>query len=377
MEEVLCLPQVISYTLNILKMKKKTSIHDIAKQLNVSSTTVSFVLNGKAEENRISKDLEAKILKYVKKVGYQPNMVAKSLRTGKSMIICMLVEDISDPFFSSISRIVEAKAFEQGYKIFFASTENDTEKTKALIKVFRERQVDGFIIAPPPGIEEELRDLLKEKAPVILFDRYLPEVKTTNVIVDNYGGAYAAVQHLRQNGYKDIALVTLESKQTQMQDRLKGYLQAIKENGQKKNVLKVPFGKTKEIIVEQIRQFLQEPSQIDAILFATNYLAIAGLEALASLKLTIPNHVAVVGFDDNTHFSLFSPPITAVAQPVQELSEEVIKQLMVYLKNGIKSNKEETIVLPTNLIIRKSSLAKSIKKAKKAISSKIKETTTA
>ncbi len=360
-----------------MKMKKKTSIHDIAKQLNVSSTTVSFVLNGKAEENRISKDLETKILKYIKKVGYQPNMVAKSLRTGKSMIICMLVEDISDPFFSSISRIVEAKAFEQGYKIFFASTENDTEKTKALIKIFRERQVDGFIIAPPPGIEEELRDLLKEKKPVILFDRYLPDVNTTNVIVDNYGGAYAAIQHLQQNGYKNIAFVTLESKQTQMQDRLKGYQQAIKESGQKKNVLKVPFGNPKELIVEQIRQFLQEQPQIDAVLFATNYLAIAGLEAMSALKLIIPNNMAVVGFDDNTHFSLFSPPITAVAQPVQELSEEVVKQIMVYLKNGTKSNKEETIVLPTALIIRESSLGKSKKKAKKSISSKIKETATA
>ena len=347
-------------------MKKKTSIHDIAKQLNVSSTTVSFVLNGKAEENRISKDLQNKILKYVKKVGYQPNLVAKSLRTGKSMIICMLVEDISDPFFSSISRIVEAKAFEQGYKIFFASTENDTEKTKALIKIFRERQVDGFIIAPPPGIEEDLQDLLKEKTPVILFDRYLLEVKTMNVIVDNYGGAYGAVQHLQKNGYKNTALVTLDSKQTQMQDRLKGYLQAIKEGKQKKYVLKVPFGISKELAHERVELFLQENSKVDSILFATNYLAIEGLVAISSLGLSVPNDIAVVGFDDNTHFSLFSPSITAVAQPVQKIAEEVVMQLMNILQSKDKNlRKEETIILPTQLIIRNSSLPEVNKRLKK------------
>ncbi|MCU7552710.1 LacI family transcriptional regulator [Chitinophagaceae bacterium LB-8] len=339
-------------------MKKKTSIHDIAKQLNVSSTTVSFVLNGKAEENRISKELQYKVLEYVKKVGYQPNQLAKSLRTGKSMILCMLVEDISDPFFSSISRIVETKAFEHGYKIFFASTENDTEKTKALIRVFRERQVDGYIIAPPPGIEEELQDLLHEKVPVIQFDRFLPEVKTTNVIIDNLGGAYSAVQHLQENGYQQIGFVTLESKQTQMQDRLNGYLKAIKEKKQKKVVLKVPYRNPNESTQEKVRLFLQDNPAMDALLFATNYLAIDGLVAIASLKLNIPGNIAVVGFDDNTHFSLFSPPITAVAQPVLKIAEEVVVQLMNKIKSSGKNpRKEENILLPTQLIVRKSSLA--------------------
>jgi LacI family transcriptional regulator len=347
-------------------MKKKTSIHDIARQLNVSSTTVSFVLNGKAEENRISKELVDKILKYVKKVGYQPNLLAKSLRTGKSMIICMLVEDISDPFFSNISRIVETKVFEHGYKIFFASTENDTEKTKSLIRVFRERQVDGFIIAPPPGIEDELRALLKDKVPLILFDRYLPDVKTNNVVVDNFGGAYESVKHLQKNGYKNISLVTLDSKQTQMQERLKGYMKGIKESNQNKLVLKVPYGSSKDKMVEKIKLFLkQNQQQIDSILFATNYLAIAGMEAMFSMNLTIPKDLAVIGFDDNTHFSLFSPPITAVAQPVKELSEEVVKQLMMQLKDNKSAPKEETIVLPTKLVERKSTVPKSIIKAQK------------
>jgi LacI family transcriptional regulator len=115
-------------------MKKKTSIHDIARALDLSATTISFVLNGKAEEKKISEDVRKKVSDYIKKVGFQPNLIAKSLRTGKTNVIGMLVEDLSDPFFSSISRGVETIAYDHKYKIFFASTENDTEKTKALIK---------------------------------------------------------------------------------------------------------------------------------------------------------------------------------------------------------------------------------------------------
>src|SRR5215207_6456674 len=141
-------------------MKKKISIHDIAKHLGVSSATVSLVLNGKAEQNHIRKELVEKILHYVKEVDYRPNMLARSLRTGKSRIIGKLVEDISNPFFSSIARYVEEEAYRSGYKLFYSSTENDTAKTKELIRAFRERQVEAYVIAPTPGIEEDLQVLI-------------------------------------------------------------------------------------------------------------------------------------------------------------------------------------------------------------------------
>ena len=141
----------------------------MARELNLSATTISFVINGKAAEKRISNDVKERVLAYVKETGYQTNMVAKSLRTGKTKIIGMLVEDISDPFFSSIARVVEEKAYKLGYKIFNSSTENDTIRARDLIKVFRERQVDGYIIAPSPGIEEEIQQLVDDNFPVVLL----------------------------------------------------------------------------------------------------------------------------------------------------------------------------------------------------------------
>lgn len=340
-------------------MRKKTSIHDIAKQLNISATTISFVLNGKGGEKRISEDVRKKVLDYVKQVGYSPNQIAKSLRTGKTNIIGMLVEDISDPFFSSISRGIESIAYKHHYKIFFASTENDIEKTKALIKVFRERQVDGYIIAPPPGVEREIKELMDDNVPVILFDRYLPSLTTSTVIIDNFSGAYQAVKHLEENGYSNIAFITLESEQTQMQARLQGYIKAIEESLHDPIIKKLPYKISHALEAETlVREFIEQHNKLDAILFATNYLAINGLKAIKELGLAIPDDIGVVGFDDNTHFHLFTPSITAIAQPVEEISDEVVKQLLDALSDEKESKKRRTVILPVKLVVRNSSIVR-------------------
>lgn len=344
-------------------MKKKISIHDIAAALNLSVATISFVLNGKAEEKKISEDVRRRVSEYIKKVGYQPNMIAKSLRTGKTNVIGMLVEDLSDPFFSSISRGIETIAYNHKYKIFFASTENETEKTKTLIKVFRERQVDGYIIAPPPGVEDEIKALMDDNVPVILFDRYLPSLTTSTVIIDNFSGSYLAVKHLRENGFSNIAFITLNSEQTQMQARLQGYIKAIEESGCNPIVAKLPYKLSHPMSAEKlVQEVIKKHDKADAIIFATNYLTINGLKAIRDLGLAIPDDLAVIGFDDNTHFNLFSPSITAVAQPIEEIAQEVVQQLLNALSNERESKKRRMVMLPVKLIVRNSSFPKEKKK---------------
>lgn len=345
-------------------MKKKTSIHDIAKHLKVSATTVSFVLNGKSEEMRISADVKNKVLQYAESIRYQPNFVARSLRTGKSRIIGMMVEDISDPFFSSIARGIEHRAYTLGYKIFFASTENNTENAKGLIRVFRERQVDGYIIAPPPGLYTEIQSLVEEENPVILFDRHFPDLETDNVIVDNYDGSLKAVRHLQQNGYTNIGFVTLESDQTQMSDRMRGYLDAISATKQKKFILKLPYDMADEKRAANINHFISKHPQMDAVFFGTNYLAFSGLEAIKNLGLKIPEDLGVISFDDSNFFRLFSPAITAIAQPIDKIAESVISKLLQWLDNPLKAT-TETLVLPTELVVRNSSAGKQTKLCRK------------
>jgi LacI family transcriptional regulator len=336
-------------------LKKKVSIHDIASQLKISATTVSFILNGKGREKRISARLQKKVLDYLQQVDFQPSQIAQSLRTGKTKIIGMLVEDISDPFFSAIARIVEEQAYKAGYKIFNSSTENDMSRAKALIKALRERQVDGYIIAPSAGIEKDIQLLIDDKFPVILFDRYFPGLSTTNVVVDNAGGAYTAASHLFENGCSCIGMVTLESEQVQMTDRLKGYLKLVMENGLTPHVIRIPYNLTHEQRGSRINAFLKKHPDLDGILFATNYLAISGLEAIRQMNLTIPEDIGIVAFDDNIHFALFSPSVSAIAQPIEEMSGTVIEKLIGRLSDEHAIRVSETIILPTKLIIRQSS----------------------
>ena len=138
--------------------KKPVSIRNIADELKISVTTVSFVLNGKAKEKHISKELTKKVLDYAKLINYRPNQIAQSLRTGKSKLLVFMVEDISNAFFSKLARIFEDIAYDKGYKVIFCSNENNDEKSNELITLFNFRQVDGFIIVPSPGIKDTIEN---------------------------------------------------------------------------------------------------------------------------------------------------------------------------------------------------------------------------
>jgi LacI family transcriptional regulator len=346
-------------------MKKKISMNDIAQELNVSLTTVSFILNGKAKEMRISDKLADRVLEFVKERNYNPNSMAQGLRTGKSKIIGLVVEDIADAFFSTVARLIEDQAYKNGYKIIYCSTDNNPVKTIDLIQMFKSRNVDGYIITPPKGIESEIKTLLQEKMPVVLFDRYLPEVKTDYVVIDNHKGVKIAINHLAEGGYKNIAFITLNSTQTQMADRLSGYSEAIAEAGLSEQILKIDYADEAESIVTQITEFLNYNKHVDALMFATNYLTLQGFEALSKLQLKIAEDIGVVSFDDHTFFKIFNPPITAVSQPMKQLSENLIDTLFKSINQENVIGVHHQIVLEPELIIRKSS--QGLKKGSKVL----------
>lgn len=334
---------------------KKLVIKDIAEQLQVSKSTISFVLNGKARQHGISIKLENKILKYVEKVGYQPSRIAVGLSTGKSKTIGMLVEDISDPFFSSIARVVERSALSSGYRVIYGSTENDTVQAIDLLQAFRNHNVDGYIIAPPPGTENYIRELVADGFPVVVFDRDVPGLNCDKVLIDNFNGALQAVEHLVARQFKNIAMVTLLSKQNQMEERANGYLKALNDSGLVQRVKQIPYDLEKSKCVEQIRRFLAGQKTIDAIFFSTNYLALSGIEAIRQLGLQVARDIGIVVFDDNTNFELFSPSISAVAQPVKQIGEQVTEIMLGRLQSNSPVDFQR-IVLKTNFIARESTL---------------------
>jgi LacI family transcriptional regulator len=337
-------------------VKKKLSIVDIANALNVSKTTISFILNGRAQEKRIGAELVEKVMKYVAEVGYKANSLAKSLRTGKSNTIGLMVEDISNPFFASIARLIEDRAYKNGYKIIYCSTDNDTQKTQDLINMFRDRHVDGYIIAPPEGIEEDIESLIKDGMPVVLFDRHLPNVNTDFIEVDNLFSTYNATRHLIDQGFKNIAFVTFASHQTQMVDRVKGYQDAINGAGLEATVKEIVFNQDEGLIMNPLRDFIKANPQLDAILFGTNHIGTCGLKIMQELGKKAPTDIAVISFDDYDVFELHSPPVTAISQPVEEIADNVISVLLEKLNDSTSSTKPQSIILKTDLKIRNSSL---------------------
>lgn len=338
-----------------LNFVKGISIKDIAQQAGVSPTTVSFVLNGKAKEKRISEQVSKRILKIASKLKYKPNQLARGLRTGKTKTIGLIIEDIANNFFANVAKVVEDEADKYGYKVLFGSTEDNEEKATGLLEVLRYRQVDGYIITPTPGLDKEIASLQK---PVVLMDRYFPNVKDSNyVVVDNFQGAFTAVAHLVEQGYKHIAIITTTSEQVQMQQRLDGFANALKKHGLpsgKQVIKRLPFDLDRPGFTKEISKYLQDNPELDAVFFATNYLGIYGIESIRSLGLHIGTDIGMVSFDDHDIFRLHSPAITCVAQPIEEIGKQLIQILMEELDQATGTPRQ--IVLPLELRKRESSV---------------------
>ncbi len=328
---------------------------DISKELGISITTISFIINKKAE-NRISKEVIKKVEDYIEKVGYKPNSSAQSLRTGRSKSIVFMVEDISDPFFSAIAKEMEEIAFKNGYNIIYCSTENDRDRTLELISLFKDRQVDAFIITPPENFEKDLKNLIyEEHQNVMVFDRYFKNFKHNYVILENFEGAQKAVAGFYESGRRNIAFVGIDSQLSPLVERHEGYLEAIKnfdlptyELFLKFNEVKTPGG------MNAIRNFLNENPKIDSILFATNNLAINGLRVIREKQIKIPEDLAIISFDERDVFELYSPPISVIAQPISDLAKELINGTLEILASKKERRHFFTKALPGELIVRES-----------------------
>lgn len=341
-------------------MKKKIQIKDIANELNISITTVSFVINGKAKEKNISKALTKKVLDLVEKWGYQPNTLAKSLRTGKTNVIGFLVDDISEPFFSSIAHFLDQKASESGYKILFSSTHNNHNKAVELLQIFRDRHVDAYIMALPEGLEQEIKNLIQTNVPVVLFDRYVPDLETDYVVIDNIEGTYKATQHLINNGYTNIGFITLDTELQQMADREIGYERAIKEHNLPLKVKKIKYRNADLGSIAQMTSFFESEKQLDAVIFAANYICLDGLRTFKQMEVngSAPK-LALVSFDDFELLEFYKPAITAIAQPVQEIAENLMKILLSKLNADDSGKHFKQVVLSTGLNVRESTVRKS------------------
>jgi LacI family transcriptional regulator len=342
---------------------KNISIKDIAKEVGVSTTTVSFVLNGKAKEKRISEDLRDRILQTAARLNYRPNQVARGLRTGQTHTLGLMVEDISNPFFAQLARVVEHQADKAGYTVMYCSTENSDERAASLLYMLRHRQMDGFIIVPTPGLKKEIQTLVDDSKPLVLVDRFFPDLVTCYVTVDNFMGAFEGTSLLLHKGYRKIGLITVDSMQVQMMERERGYASAL-EKGKKKagteSILRIPYDYSPEKTVQSITDFIQKDPQLDGLFFTTNYLGVAGLEAIRLSGKKVASQIGVVCFDDNDLFRLGSPSISVISQPIASIAKKAV-EILIDILNHKDVSASCQLVIPPTVQERESTVGQEIK----------------
>lgn len=335
----------------------RASLKDIAKRVGVSIALVSYVLNNQ-KQGRISKDIAQKIRDAAAALNYRPNQIAKSLKTKKTLTVGLIIADISNSFSSTIARIIEDEADRLGYTVIFGSSDENAGKVEKLVATLLNRQVDGLIIFPPASSESLIEQLRQQGVPFVLVDRYFPAIATNWVSLDNHLAAGLAVEHLLGNGYQRIGLMNYDSPLHHLCERTNGW----KEYLLKGAITPLPgwlmqvSGVNDRIEIEDALQEMM--SAIDAIIFASNRLAITGLQYLSRRSMKVPQDLAVIGFDETEAYEFFHPPLTFIRQPLREMGESALHILLEQIQSGI-SNTKQVVVTP-ELIIRESSFKRSI-----------------
>ncbi|WP_223584302.1 LacI family DNA-binding transcriptional regulator [Sphingobacterium sp. GVS05A] len=325
------------------------SIKEIAQELNVSKSTVSLVINHKAQQARISKDLERRVLDYVAKVGYKPNSLAKSLATGRSNTIGLIVENIGDSFFGPFALYVEELLRKKNYHVLYSSTLGDPQNAQDIIDFMLEKKVEGILLAPTVNLDEHQRKILENKVPLVVFDRNSPEVATHYVHIDNGDSSRKACSYLQSIGCENFGLITIDSDQPQMLARKEAYLKFCEETGMKARILQLPYRRLRQKGIAAVRSWVSKNMDLDGLFFTTNYLCILGLK---SLRTEGGEHFnfPLFSFDDHELFDILNPKISCIQQPLEPLAKTCVKVLLKEIDRGITSPKE--YVISTNLIKR-------------------------
>ena len=309
-------------------MKTRVSIKDIANSLGVSAATVSLVLNGK--EGRVSKALAEKIRSAAEAMNYEPNSLARGLRSGRSETLGLIVADISNPFFAHLAFHVQEHDEQYGYSIIIANTNESTDKMEKMISVLKSRQVDGFIIVPTEYGEQLVENLIRDKRPLVLLDRYFPEIDVSYVTVNNYQASMEATNLLLNSNCKRIAQVIYKNYLPHMQGRKKGYIAAMTEKGLYDPTLlkEINFKTMVGDIQRAIMELVSSAEMIDGIFFASNTIAMIGLKLLTGLSIRIHKDIKVICFDKNEAFEFSNVSIPYIQQPIAEMGKLAVDLLI-------------------------------------------------
>ena len=323
-------------------------IKNVADAAGVSTATVSRVL---ANKPHVRPEVKKRVMEVVKKLNYQPNRVAQSLRSNTSRIISLIVADIENPFFQKVSRAVDDTAQELGYNVIVCNTDEDPEKEKKCLDLLRVGNVAGAIVAPTMKALNTFNEIYSLDTPVVMIDRRVSNYDVDNVLIDNVSSAHTLVSHLIEHGYRRIAGVFGDS--TTGRERRNGFVKALKDHGIKPLKDLMRYTNAREEDGYQVTmKLLNLQDRPDAIFTSNSLLAAGILLAIRESGLRVPDDIAFASFDDTTWAKLVEPALTVIEQPTYEIGRTAAELLIKRIQDSKRSNRE--VVLKSNLIVRQS-----------------------
>lgn len=341
-----------------MKPKKDITIYDIAQKLDLSSATVSRALQ---DHPAINKNTRKKIQDAAKELGYRHNNFASSLRKQKTNTIGVIVHELNSNFITSVLAGIEKVTTQAGYDLIIAHSSESFEKEAANALNLFHKRVDGLIASlafDTKGLDH-YKQYEEKGIPVIFFDRVEEKSDSTKVIIDNYKCGYQATQHLIEQGCKRIVLVTANLKRNVYAQRHKGYNDALFDNGIAYNKEYVLIKDLSEQCgVEAALQILKMKPLPDGAFITNDFSAAVCMQTLKEHGVRIPEDIAVVGFNNDAISKIIEPQLTTIHYPGIDMGEIAARNLINHLKGISNINHTNTIVVRSELIIRKSSLKK-------------------
>jgi LacI family transcriptional regulator len=324
------------------------TIKDIAKALNISTSTVSRALRDSYDIKPETKKL---VVEYAEKMNYRPNPIALSLKENRSRSIGVVVPEIANNFFSQAINGIEDVAYQRGYHVVIFQSHESLERETSNVHHLIARRVDGLLISLS-GSTSDISYIDKYQLPVVYFDR-VPETEGVNkVVVDNFEGAYKATEYLIHQGKTRIAHITSPPILSITRERVAGYKAALENNGIAVNndLIKYSgFGQEEhEVILEKL---LQEQNP-DAFFMASDRLALGCFQAFKKLRPKNEQNIALIGFTNLNVAHLLEPPLSTVTQPAFKIGQTAAGILLDEIENKHKGKPKETVKLYTELNIR-------------------------
>ena len=344
-------------------MKRKITLKDIARELDVSISTVSKALKNSAE---ISKDTKDKIKAFAKFYNYRPNNIALSLKNRKTKTIGVIIPEIVHHFFSKVIRGIEQVANKRGYNVIVGLSNESFDKEVINMQMLANGSIDGFIlsISKETLLQQDyhhFKETISQGMPIVMFDRVVNEIECDKVIIDDLKGSKNAVSKLLSNGCKHVAIITTKDYVSVGKLRTQGYLEALEDYKMSPNsnlILKVDDELVSEdhliSLESEIEQLFLNNKKIDGVFAVNELYAIIGMKVARKRGLRIPDDIQFIGFTDGVLSKHATPSLTTVSQHGQEMGEKAAELLIEKLEHEDQEEQYQTVVIETELIERNS-----------------------